>query len=69
MVWKSLIIGIVSGLGVVLLFEVILFGRSLAGVSDSLWWQLLPWFILVVLWAALIVQIVKRRGASEDSPE
>ena len=63
---KAILIGIVAGILVSLLFELTALGARLAGRSDALWWQLLPWFLLVVFWAVLLMQVRRTRRAEAE---
>ena len=59
-------------LGSVLLFGVLLAvvldvitpGEKLANARDDAWWPFVPWFLIAMLWAAILV---KRRRSSQRS--
>lgn len=36
-------------------------GEWLAGWSDSVWWALLPWVLIVLFWTIIIRQLLRRR--------
>lgn len=47
-------------LGIVawIIFDV---GEWLASRSDSVWWAMLPWILLIVLWVFLVVFYLRKR--------
>lgn len=44
------------------------FGSWMAGLSDALWWQILPWVLIVLIWIYLL-RMFRRRGRSESVGE
>jgi hypothetical protein len=58
----GLVPGAIIGVALVLLFMLLPIGSWLSGLSDSLWWMVLPWFLIIAFWAYLIARYRKRRG-------
>jgi Na+-driven multidrug efflux pump len=54
-------LGVVVGLAITLLFARTV-GAWLSDRSDALWWQLLPWLLLIGLWTYIVILIRKRQG-------
>lgn len=61
MTGKLRILGLVILAAVYLAWVFDLFGTVawLTARSDALWWQLLPWALLVVFWAVLLPVVVR----------
>lgn len=47
-------------------FDLTPLGRWLDEVSDALWWEALPWALLVLLWVAIGIGVYKERRGGDD---
>lgn len=63
--WEILLGSAILGVAVVWLLEVSGVGAWLADFSDALWWEVLPWALLVVFWAVIGIGLYRQRRKSK----
>ncbi|MBA2671588.1 MAG: hypothetical protein H0U67_14555 [Gemmatimonadetes bacterium] len=62
---RAVLMGIAFGVSVAILLG----SDWLAGLSDSVWWRAVPWFLIVAIWAFIIYRIRRRSGARSAERE
>lgn len=60
------------GAAVALVFDLTGLGKWVDGMTDALWWDVLPWALLLLFWAVLgsgvLRQRKRRRSGGPDEP-